>query len=107
MSGSGIQRAVREMVPVWGVSSRIPQPWDGLQKGAMAVWKSREPYYEAILSAIRGRYRLLPYIYSLAGEVWRENGTMMRPLVFDFSEDKKAAGIMDEYMFGPSLWSAP
>ena len=66
-----------------------------------------EPYYEAILSAIRGRYRLLPYIYSLAGEVWRENGTMMRPLVFDFSEDKKAAGIMDEYMFGPSLLVCP
>ncbi|HJA92150.1 MAG TPA: glycoside hydrolase family 31 protein [Candidatus Eisenbergiella merdipullorum] len=66
-----------------------------------------EPFYEAILSAIRGRYRLLLYIYSLAGAVWRENGTMMRPLVFDFPEDKKAAGIMDEYMFGPSLLVCP
>ena len=66
-----------------------------------------EPCYEAILSAIRGRYRLLPYIYSLAGAVWRENGTMMRPLVFDFPREKKAAGIMDEYMFGPALLVCP
>ena len=66
-----------------------------------------EPFYEALLSAIRGRYRLLPYIYSLAGAVWRENGTMMRPLVFDFPQDEKAAGIMDAYMFGPNLLICP
>ena len=66
-----------------------------------------EPFYEAILSAIRGRYRLLPYIYSLAGAVWRENGTMMRPLVFDFPNDERAAGRMDQYLFGPSLLVCP
>lgn len=66
-----------------------------------------EPFYEALLSAIRGRYRLLPYLYSLAGAVWRENGTIMRPLVFDFAGDEKAAGIMDEYLFGPALLICP
>lgn len=80
------------------------EPWqfESWQSGAPG-----EPFYEAILSAIRGRYRLLPYIYSLAGAVWRENGTMMRPLVFDFSQDEKAAGIMDAYMFGPNLLICP
>ncbi len=66
-----------------------------------------EPFYEAILSAIRERYRLLPYIYSLAGAVWKENAVMMRPLVFDFEEDERAAGRMDEYMFGPALLVCP
>ena len=66
-----------------------------------------QPFYEALLSAIRGRYRLLPYIYSLAGSVWRENGTMMRPLIFDFPQDEKAADSMDEYMFGPDLLICP
>ena len=33
----------------------------------------------------RLRYRLLPYIYSLAGAVTQDGGTMMRPLVMDFS----------------------
>lgn len=75
------------------------EPWQFGDRG--------DAYYEAILSAIRGRYRLLPYIYSIAGGVWKENGTMMRPLFFDFSQDERAAGIMDEYMFGPSLLVCP
>ena len=32
---------------------------------------------------------------------------MMRPLVFDFPQDEKAAGIMDAYMFGPNLLICP
>ncbi|MDO4283796.1 MAG: glycoside hydrolase family 31 protein [Eubacteriales bacterium] len=66
-----------------------------------------QPFYEAIKASIALRYRLIAYIYSLAGEVWREHGTMMRPLVFDFPEDKRAAGIMDTYLFGPSLLICP
>jgi len=55
----------------------------------------------------RLRYRLLPYIYSLAGDVTHDDGTMMRPLVMDFSQDKTARAITDEYMFGPSFLVAP
>ena len=33
------------------------------------------------------RYRLLPYIYSLAGKVTQDNYTIMRSLAFDFPED--------------------
>ena len=57
------------------------EPWNSGDKG--------DPFYDAILSAIRLRYHLLPYIYSLAGNVWRKNGTIMRLLAFDFPEDGK------------------
>jgi len=74
------------------------------------IWnfgKKGEPVYDAIEKAIKLRYRLMPYIYSLAGGVWLKNGMMMRPLMFDFSEDKRAVERADEFMFGPSLLVCP
>ena len=42
------------------------------------------PAYQAHLRFDRLRYRLLPYVYSLAGAVTHEAGTILRPLVMDF-----------------------
>ena len=53
------------------------------------------------------RYRLLPYIYSLAGRVTNENYTIMRNLSFDFRADEKVHGIPDQYMFGPAFLVNP
>lgn len=53
------------------------------------------------------RYRLLPYIYSLAGRVTADNYTMMRSLAFDFRDDSKVYGIPDQYMFGPAFMVNP
>jgi alpha-D-xyloside xylohydrolase len=53
------------------------------------------------------RYRLMPYIYSLAGRVSSQDYTIMRPLVMDWREDPQTFNIGDEFMFGPSLLVAP
>jgi alpha-D-xyloside xylohydrolase len=53
------------------------------------------------------RYRLMPYIYSLAWKVTSEGYTMMRPLVFDFQNDSAVYGIKDQFMFGPALLVSP
>ena len=66
-----------------------------------------EPFYDAIAQAIALRYRLMPYIYSVAGSVWYDDAVMQRPLFFDFPEDPKAAGSDAAYMFGPSLLVCP
>ena len=65
------------------------------------------PAYQAIVKFDKIRYRLLPYIYSLAGEITQDSGTMMRPLVMDFQNDAGSRGIADEYMFGPAFLVAP
>jgi len=66
------------------------------------------PEAEKILvKYIRLRYRLLPYIYSVAWKVTSEGYTMMRPLVMDFREDPRALKIDDQYMFGPALMVSP
>lgn len=53
------------------------------------------------------RYKLMTYIYSLAGRTYIEDYTMMRGLPMDFPKDKKVYEIKDEYMFGDSLLIAP
>jgi alpha-D-xyloside xylohydrolase len=65
------------------------------------------PAYQAELKSDRLRYRMLPYIYTLAGEVTHHAGTMLRPLVMDFAADKLARDLPDEYMFGPAFLVAP
>ncbi len=53
------------------------------------------------------RYRLMPYIYSLAGMVTNENYTMTRALWFDFPGDSNVINIASQYMFGPALMINP
>ena len=53
------------------------------------------------------RYRLLPYIYSLAWKVTSEDYTIMRGLPMDFSDDKNTYNIDNQFMFGPSIMVCP
>jgi alpha-D-xyloside xylohydrolase len=53
------------------------------------------------------RYRLLPYLYSVAWQVTSNGSTFMRPLVMDFPNDPKVLGIGNQYLFGPSIMVIP
>ena len=53
------------------------------------------------------RYRLMPYIYSLAWQVTDGGYTIMRGLPMDFTADKKTYGIDDQFMFGPAMMVCP
>lgn len=74
------------------------------------IWqfgKKGEVVYDAIEKQIRLRYRLIPYIYSLAWQVTSNNGSYMRPLFSDFANDKQTWNINDEFMFGQSILATP
>jgi len=75
------------------------EPWRFGDEGDM--------FYDAILSHIRLRYRLIPYLYSLAAAAHRRGDTIMRSLLMDFPDDEKVRGISDEYMLGPAFLVAP
>ncbi|MDA3955613.1 TIM-barrel domain-containing protein [Oceanispirochaeta sp.] len=66
-----------------------------------------EPFYDTIAKFIDLRYRLLPYIYSLAGMVTFKDYTILRLLAFDFLNDAKVLEIKDQYMFGNALMICP
>ncbi|HXN33272.1 MAG TPA: TIM-barrel domain-containing protein, partial [Polyangiaceae bacterium] len=63
--------------------------------------------YAAMLKFDRLRYHLLPYIYSMAGMVTQQAGTILRPLVMDFRTDATSRETADEFMFGPAFLVAP
>jgi alpha-D-xyloside xylohydrolase len=65
------------------------------------------PAYQSILYYNRLRYRLLPYNYTLAGDAFHHDYTIMRGLVMDFPGDTAVRNINDQYMFGPSLLINP
>ncbi len=67
----------------------------------------KHPAYQSIVKYNKLRYRLMPYIYSLAGRVHFDDYTIMRALVMDFPDDARVTGISDQYMFGPSLMISP
>jgi alpha-D-xyloside xylohydrolase len=63
--------------------------------------------YKSFLYYDKLRYRLLPYIYSLAGAVYHNNYTIMRGLAMDFAKDTAVLNIGDQYMFGSALLINP
>jgi alpha-D-xyloside xylohydrolase len=65
------------------------------------------PAYKSILYYDKLRYRLMPYIYTLAGKAYHDNYTIMRALVMDFNGDKNVTNINDQFMMGPSLLINP
>ena len=87
--------------PLYRAHGQYPfrEPWEIAPEG--------HPAYESILYYTQLRYRLMPYIYSLAGMTWFEDYTIMRPLIMDFMDDPAVADIGDTYMFGPSFLVAP
>lgn len=108
---NGIDNAFKELYVRWlqfGAfcpmmrSHGTDLPREIYQFGNKGTWA-----YDAIEKYINLRYRLLPYNYSNAWGVTANASTMMRALVMDFPEDKKALDINNEYMFGKAFLVCP
>ncbi|MGC8601788.1 MAG: glycoside hydrolase family 31 protein [Thermoprotei archaeon] len=73
----------------------------------------REPwsYGDEALAAFKRyaelRYSLFPYIYSCVNKGIKEGKPLVRPLVFDFPEDRATRDVEDEFMLGDALLVAP
>jgi alpha-D-xyloside xylohydrolase len=65
------------------------------------------PVYDSLVGYTELRYRLMPYIYTLAGDSYHRESTMMRGLVMDFPDDPAVRDIATQYMFGPALLVSP
>ena len=70
------------------------------------IWEMGE-FQKILVDFDKLRYKLMPYIYSLAGRIYIDDYTMMRGLTMDFPNDKKVYEIKDEYMFGDNILVAP
>ena len=74
------------------------------------IWNiapDNHPAYKSFVYYDKLRYRLMPYLYSMAGWVHTKDYTMMRGLVMDFNGDREIYDIKDQWMFGPALMACP
>jgi len=53
------------------------------------------------------RYRLLPYLYTLAHQATRTGAPLFRPMMYDFPDDPASYHLHDQVMVGPHLLVAP
>ena len=65
------------------------------------------PAYNSILWYMQLRYRLMPYLYSLAAAVHFEDATLMRGLPMDYPEDPAVRDLSDQWLLGPALMPCP
>jgi len=74
------------------------------------IWNiapDNHPAYQSFVYYDKLRYRLMPYLYSMAGWAHFNDYTLMRALVMDFNGDKNVENIGNQWMFGPALMACP
>lgn len=71
------------------------------------VWSYGEECFEIMKKYLLLRERIRPYIKEQMELTHRQGTPVMRPLFYDFPEDKEAWNVDDAYMFGPKLLVAP
>ena len=71
------------------------------------VWSFGEENYEIMKKYLFIREKMRPYVRECMQKTSETGEPVMRPLFFDFPEDKKAWEVEDAYMFGRSLLVAP
>lgn len=70
-------------------------------------WLFGEENTQLIRAAIRRRYLILPYLYTLMRKTHDEGIPIMRPLWMEFTDDTKTFGLDDTYLLGDSLLLKP
>jgi alpha-D-xyloside xylohydrolase len=108
--GSPTDPAFRELFIRWfqyGTFNPILRVHGTRHPDENELW-SYGPDAQTILEKFdRLRYRMLPYIYSLAWKTTSEAYTPMRPLVMDFRTDARVQSAGDQFMYGPAFLVNP
>jgi len=74
------------------------------------IWRLGEPgtpFHDAYEKAIRLRYHLVPYMYSLMAQTNRTGMPMLRVPALTFPEDKQLRHVEDEMLLGDALLIKP
>jgi alpha-D-xyloside xylohydrolase len=110
VSGNPTDPAYRELFIRWfeyGTFNPVLRVHGSRNPNENELWSYGPEAQKILVSYDRLRYRMLPYIYSLAWKTTGESYTPMRPLVMDFRTDVRAENIGDQFMFGPAFLVSP
>ncbi len=65
------------------------------------------PNFPDMLEAVKLRYSLFPYIYTMAREAYDTGLSLCRPLYYEYPEVEEAYAYEEEYFFGNDILVAP
>jgi len=108
--GSPADPAFRELFVRWfqfGTFNPVLRVHGTRNPDENELWSYGPDAQRILVTFDKLRYRMLPYIYSLAWKTTSEGYTPMRPLVMDFRTDERAQNIGDQFMFGPAFLVNP
>ena len=74
---------------------------------ANEIWSYGDQVYEICKKYIELREKMRPYVREVMKAAHEKGDPVMRPLFYEFPDDKTAWEIDDSYMFGPDLLVAP
>lgn len=70
-------------------------------------WVFSKDYCNVLRETIRLRYRMVPYIYTMARKAYEEGISLCRPMYYDYPEQTEAHEFKNQYMFGDNMLIAP
>lgn len=79
----------------------------GMYNLARWPWAFGDDVLAATKSAIELRYRLIPYLYTLAERASATGAPMVRPLFMEFPQDERTFDLRDEWLLGDRVVAAP
>lgn len=71
------------------------------------VWSYGDKVYEICKKYLKIREEMMPYITTLMEEAHKKGTPVMRPMFYDFPDDKLCWENESQYMFGPNILVAP
>ena len=75
--------------------------------GGNEVWSFGDEALKIMTHYLNLREKLRPYIKDQMDKASEDGTPLMRPIFYDFPEDKTCYEIEDQYMFGPDIMVAP
>lgn len=87
-----------------GFRDPITEPQNGAEN---EIWSYGEENYKILANFLHIRERLRPYVMEQMDKASKDGTPPMRPIFYDFADDKQAWETEDEFLFGPSILVAP
>ena len=70
-------------------------------------WLFDNEHFEILRNIVLQRYRIAPYVYTMARKTHDEGLSLCRPMYYDYPENQEAYDYKDEYMFGDQMLVSP
>jgi len=71
------------------------------------IWAYPADNFDAMRKAMKLRFSLFPYNYTIARAAYDSAVSMLRPMYYDYPTDERAYTFKNQYMFGPDFLVSP